>query len=483
MSRFAAIATTGIYCLPTCSARPKPENVRPYSLQAAAEADGYRACLRCRPYRQQEGVGWTGLEVVCRAVRLITDGALDGSTEEDLAARLFISARHLRRLFLDHVGATPQQLARSNRAHFARRLLDDTDLTISEIALATGYGSVRQLNRAMLEVFRAPPSELRARRRVGDRLVADGGLLLRVPFEPPLEWSPMLEYLAERAVPGVESVTDGTYRRTIEVDGDPGVLEFSPGGRDHLLLRAHLPHWGGLIHIVQRARRIFGLDADVVAANHALALDPIIGPFVRAAPGLRPPGTWDPFEAGVCLILGQRTSASSARAFAARMVEAHGRRVGGLQPMGLGYLFPTPSALARADLSPIGVPEPQGAAVRAFARAVADEVVSLDGASGLQELLTSLTAIPGLSRSTAQALALRMGERDAFPASEPGLRRSLAKATGNGAGAREIDAIAERWRPWRAHAAFYLMTSRRVASTQGQVHTSEPQRRVAATIR
>jgi AraC family transcriptional regulator of adaptative response / DNA-3-methyladenine glycosylase II len=294
----------------------------------------------------------------------------------------------------------------------------------------------------------------------------------------------MLGYLAERAVAGVESVTDGTYRRMIEVDGDPGVLEFSPGEPDHLLLRAHLPHWGGLIHIVQRARRIFGLDADVVAANRALALDPIIGPLVRVAPGLRPPGTWDPFEAGVCLILGQRTSASSARSLAARIVEANGRRVRGLQPMGLGYLFPTPGALARADLSRVGLPEPQGAAVRAFARAVADEVVSLDGAAGLQELLTSLTAIQGVSRSTAQALALRMGERDAFPSSEPGMRRSLATATGNGAGAREIAAIAERWRPWRAHAAFYLMTSQRVASTQGHApRTSDPQGRLAATSR
>src|SRR5262249_12022186 len=156
----------------------------------------------------------------------------------------------------------------------------------------------------------------RARRRIGDRLVADGGLLLRVPFEPPLEWSLMLAYLAERAIPGVESAADDTYRRTIEIDGDPGVLEYSPGGPDHLLLRAHLPHWGGLIHIVQRARRIFGLDADVAAANQALALDPIIGPLVRVAPGLRPPGTWDAFETGVALILGQRTSVRSAQVFA-----------------------------------------------------------------------------------------------------------------------------------------------------------------------
>ncbi len=458
MTRFAAVATTGIYCRPGCPGSPNAANVSGYALPAAAEAAGFRACLRCRPYRLQPRYGWTGHEIVCRAVRLIIDGALDGSTEEDLAARLFISARHLRRLFLDQVGATPQQLARSNRTHFARRLLDDTDLPVSEIALATGFGSVRQLNRAMLEVFRAPPSELRARRRAGDRLVADGGLLLRLPFDPPLDWQPMLAYLAERAIPGVESIAGDTYRRTIEFDGDPGVLEFSPGGSKHLVLRAHLPHWGGLIHIVQRARRIFGLDADVAAANRVLALDPIIGPLVRAAPGLRPPGTWDPFEAGVCLIVGARASRAGARTLVGRMVEAHGRQVAGLEAMGLGHLFPAPGALAHADLSPLGLPEGKSSAVRAFARAVLEGTVSLDGATGFDDLLEALTAIPGFGRSSAHSLALRIGERDAFPADESRLRRSLATATGNGTGSRASAAIAEQWRPWRAHAAMHLMS-------------------------
>src|SRR5262249_45020083 len=207
--------------------------------------------------------GAAGPELVCRAVQLILDGALDGNTEHALGARLGVSARHLRRLFAEHLGVTPDHLARSCRAHFARRLLDETDFTITEIAFAAGFGSVRQLNRVCREVFRAAPHELRARRRGSDRLVADGGLVLRLPFQPPLNWDAMLGYFDARAIAGVERVTVNTYRRTVVIDGDPGVLELSPGGPDHLLLRAHLPHWEGLIHVVQRARRVFNLDADV----------------------------------------------------------------------------------------------------------------------------------------------------------------------------------------------------------------------------
>jgi AraC family transcriptional regulator of adaptative response / DNA-3-methyladenine glycosylase II len=365
----AAVVTTGIYCRPGCSARPLAGNVRQYSLAAAAEAAGYRACLRCRPYRTPPPASWAAPEVVCRAVQLILDGALDGSTEHDLAARLFVSARHLRRLFQEHLGVTPDQLARSSRTHFARRLLDDTDLTITDISFASGFGSLRQLNRAGREVFRRSPSELRARRRAADRLVADGGLALRLPFRPPLDWDAMLRYFDARAIAGVECVAGDTYRRTVVIDGDPGVLELSPGGADHLVLRAHLPHWEGLIHVVQRARRIFNLDADVRAATRTLDGDSVVGSMARARPGLRPPGTWDPFETGVRAIIGQGVAVSGAGTITARLVARHGMLVPGLLPLGLTHVFPSPSDLAgrtspdsasppRARTRSSGSPEP-----------------------------------------------------------------------------------------------------------------------------
>src|SRR5918996_2295693 len=229
MDDYSAVVTTGIYCRPGCSARPNPANVVRYDLAAAAEAAGSRACLRCRPYRSYDPAVPSGPELVCRAVQLVVDGALDRGTEAELGSRLGVSARHLRRLFHEHLGTTPDQLARSRRAHFARRLLDDSDLTVTQVAFAAGFGSVRQLNRACREVFRATPGELRARRRSTDRLVADGGLVLRLPFRPPLAWDEMLGYFALRAIPGVETVADGAYRRTVTVGGDPGVVEAPPG--------------------------------------------------------------------------------------------------------------------------------------------------------------------------------------------------------------------------------------------------------------
>ncbi len=454
MTTFAAVVTTGIYCRPGCRARPLPGNVRPFPLAAAAEAAGYRACLRCRPYRTQASIGWEGPEVVCRAVQLILDGALDGKTEHDLAARLFLSARHLRRLFQECLGVTPDQLARSSRTHFARRLLDDTDLTIADVAFAAGFGSLRQFNRAYREIFRASPSGVRARRRASDRLVADGGLALRLPFQGPLDWEAMAGYLASRAITGVESISGDAYRRTVVIDGDPGVLELSPGGNDHLLLRAHLPHWEGLIHIAQRARRIFNLDADVESATLHLRSDPVVGPLLRARPGLRPPGTWDPFETGVRAIIGQHIGVARAGAITARLVERLGTPVPGLQDLGLTHLFPSPEVLPGANLSGLGLTGARAAAINAFARAVADQIVRLDRGSRLDQFVEAVTAIPGLRTRTAQYLALRIGEPDAFPQADVGLRRSLSQGPIISPG--EAERAAQRWRPWRAHAAIQL---------------------------
>jgi AraC family transcriptional regulator, regulatory protein of adaptative response / DNA-3-methyladenine glycosylase II len=380
---FSAVVTTCIYCRPGCPAQPRPENVRDFPLAAAAEAAGYRACLRCRPYRLQPQVMWTSSpELVCRAVRLILAGALDGGTEVELGARLGVSARHLRRLFAQHLGVTPDGLARSQRAHFARRMLDDTELSVVQVAYAAGFGSVRQLNRACRQVFRMSPSELRARRRATDRLVADGGLALRLSFQGQLDWDGLVCQLAARAVPGVEHVSGTTYRRTILLDGDPGVLELAPGGDDHLILTVHLPHWEELIHIVERARRIAGLDAE--------------------SSGDRIPGAWDGFEAGVRAIAG--------RAVAGRLVERLGGPAPGLAKMGLTHTFPAPEALAGAELAGV----PRGETVRAFARAVAEDAIRLDGSISLDRLLASLTAIDGLGLRTALEIALRLGEPGAY---------------------------------------------------------------------
>jgi AraC family transcriptional regulator of adaptative response / DNA-3-methyladenine glycosylase II len=382
---------------------------------------------------------------------LITDGALDGRTEEHLAGRLGVSSRHLRRLFSAELGLTPDELARSRRAHFARRLLDDTDLSITDIAFAAGFGSVRQLGRACDDVFRAPPGELRARRRSSDRLVADGGLSLRLPYTGPLDWDALVDYLRPRAIPGVESVEGRVYRRTVVVEGSPGVLELMPGGSGQLVLRAHLPHWEQLIHLVHRARRIASLDFDLDEPLEQLSADPVVGPLVASHPGRRVPGTWDPFETGVRAIVGQQISVSGATTIIGRLAARLGDPVAGLGPMGLTHTFPAADLLAEADLSGVGLTRARQAAIRAFASGLAAGEVRLDRSAGLDELVASLTGIAGLGLWTAHYIALRLGEPDAFPATDLGVRRILADA-----GRDSLATTAARWRPWRALATTHL---------------------------
>ncbi len=455
---YRAVVTTGIYCRPGCSARPLEVNVLNFPLAAAAEAAGFRACLRCRPYRWEPPPSEGPPQVVRRALRLVLEGALDTGTEERLGAEIGVSARHLRRLFLSHLGVSPARLAGSRRAHFARRLLDDTDLSVTEVALASGFGSVRQLNRSFLEIFRATPTSLRARRRAADRLAADGGLPIRLPLSGPLAFREMLGFLRTRAIPGVEAVTEGTYRRTVAIDGDPGVIEIDQLDPETLLLRAHLPHWEGLFDVVRRARRIFNLDGEVAAANELLSADPRLGPLVARRPGMRPPGTWDGFEVGVRAIVGQQVSVRGATTIIGRIVARYGTEVEGLAPLGLSRLFPGPEALAGAEMDGIGMPATRVAAIRNFAAAVAEHRLHLERRAPLEGLVGEITEVPGLGPWTAHYLALRLGEPDAFPASDLGLRRALGTAGGEPPRPSEVEQVATAWRPFRAWAALHLWT-------------------------
>ncbi|WP_020388184.1 helix-turn-helix domain-containing protein [Kribbella catacumbae] len=384
MTTYSAVRTTGIYCRPGCGAKPLAENVQTFELVAAAEAAGFRACLRCRPYRVAGTVADEAPELVCRAIQLIITGVLDDADETALAARLGLSARHLRRMFNDHLGVTPDQFARSRRAHFARRLLDDSDLTIADIAFASGFGSLRQFNRAMREVFRSTPRELRDRRRRTDRMVADGGLVLRMPFTPPYDWEAMIDFLAGHAIPGVESVADGIYRRAIALDGDPGLLEIGPGGADHLLLRAHLPYWEGVIHVFERATQLVGL------------------PLIKARPGIRVPGAWGPFETAVQAVV-RDLAPTEADEILGQLVKSTGTPVAGLGH-GLTHAFPSAETLAAQYDGPGRV----GETLQALAKEVAAGNVRLDGAESLETLVSALIRIDGVSETAARHVASRL---------------------------------------------------------------------------
>jgi AraC family transcriptional regulator, regulatory protein of adaptative response / DNA-3-methyladenine glycosylase II len=292
------------------------------------------------------------------------------------------------------------------------------------------------------------------------------GLTQLLPFRPPLEWDAMLRYFAARAIPGVEVVAGGAYRRTVVVDGSPGLIEVSRGGDDHVLLRAQLRADMGVMPVARRVRAIFGLDTDVESARAHLAADRTVGPLVAARPGLRVPGAWDAFEIGVRAIVGQQVTVAGASTIAGRLVVRHGERIPGPTSPGLTHAFPAVARLAEADVDGIGLTGARVRAIRGFAAAVADGRVRLDPGVPLDELAGSITALPGLGPWTAHYIALRLGEPDALPASDIGLRRALANGSAPGVlpSAHEVTARAEGWRPWRALAAVHLWSSGPAAS-------------------
>jgi AraC family transcriptional regulator of adaptative response / DNA-3-methyladenine glycosylase II len=491
----AAVTSTGIYCRPGCPARtPRRENVRFYPHAAAAQAAGFRPCLRCRPDASPGTPAWSGSSAtVARALRLIAVGALDGAPVEALAARLGVGARHLTRLFREHVGATPGAVARTRRAHFAHQLLDETDLPAAEIAFAAGFGSVRRFNEAIREAFHRTPGALRAARRgraaLGpvrpernaagsvrsernaagsvrpERSATAGGaeskgavaLVLRLPFHPPLDWDGLLDFLRERAIPGVERIEARRYLRTHPVEGGAARISVATvPGASALEIQITPPAPGALLDLVARVRLLFDLDADPAAIGAALSVDPVLGRAVRARPGLRVPGAWDGFELAVRAILGQQVSVRGATTLAGRLVALCGQPVDGAGADGLTHLFPTPAAVAAVDPARLGLPRARAAALVQFAAAVARGEVDLRVGASLEETIAQLTALPGIGPWTAHYLAMRaFGEPDAFPAGDLGIRKALGAP---GAPAPEVEVLrrAERWRPWRAYAAMHL---------------------------
>jgi AraC family transcriptional regulator of adaptative response / DNA-3-methyladenine glycosylase II len=457
---YAAVTTTGVYCRPGCPAPlPKPRNVRFYPCAAAAEEAGYRACRRCRPETAPGTPAWAGTSAtVARALRQIEAGLADDAPLGALAARLGVGERHLRRLFAAHLGASPVAVARTRRLHFARRLLDDTSLRMSDVALAAGYSSVRRFNEAMRAAFGAPPTALRRGGR--DAAGPGAGIALNLPFRAPYGDGALLGFLAARAVPGVEEVSDGVYRRTARLAGSAGVVEAALDvERGTLSLRLEGLGPAAALEAARRAGRLFDLEADPGAIAAHLAADPLLAPLVSRRPGLRVPGCWDPFETAVRTVLGQQVSVRAARTLAQRLVERFGDALAGpLRRGGLARLFPAAPRLAEADVAAIGIPARRAETIRALAREVAFGRLDLGPAASLEEAVRRLVAIPGIGPWTAEAIALRsLGEPDAFPAGDLGLRKALA---GGGAlpGLAAVEARARPWRPWRGYALLHLWT-------------------------
>ena len=462
---YTAVVSTGIYCRPICPARtPKIDNCLFLPSAAAAHQMGFRPCLRCRPEVAPGLAGWRGTaSTVSRALSLIAEGGFDEGGADELANRLGVGARHLRRLFDRHVGASPVSVAQAHRILFAKKLIGETSLRMTEIAEASGFGSVRRFNAVFHATYGRAPSQLRRTKPAGE--AAGPAVVLKLPFGEPYDWRAILEFLAARAIPGVEAVVGETYRRTFALGGVTGRLEVrAVKGQSHLLATIHASDVKALGPIVARLRRLFDLDADIAAVDEHLARDRVLARGVRERPGIRVPGAWDPFELAVRAVLGQQVSVRAATTFAGRIVAAHGRAlpVAAWGDEGEGtptMLFPTPARLAASDLTGVGLTRARAATLNALAAACAARPALLEAGRSLEETLSELCALPGIGPWTAQYIAMRaLREPDAFPSSDLGLLRAMETKAGRPTPAA-LAQRAEAWRPWRAYAALRLWTT------------------------
>ena len=456
---FTGVHSTRIYCRPVCPA-PYAKRVTYYASAAAAEAAGYRPCLRCRPELSPSDGTWRrGDAAVARALKLIDQGVLAEAPLSVLATRVGLGERQLRRLFVERLGAAPVGVHGTRRLLFAKQLLTETALPVTEVAMAAGFGSLRRFNTSFRDAYRMAPRDLRKQ----PGAVADAGgdtLVLRLGYRPPHDFGAMLDFLRGRALPGVESVGDAHYARVIAgVDGGRhGWLRISawPGGEHALKLELHAPQADRLLDIVQRLRRLFDLDADPRAIADTLAADARLRPLLRQRPGLRLPGGWDGFEIAVRAVIGQQVSVAAARTVAARLAQRFGEALPRPFGEGLEHLFPTPEALAEADLGAIGLTRARADTVRGVARALLDGRVDFRAERTLDDFSARWTALPGIGPWTAQYIALRaLGHPDAFPAEDLVLQKTLP-GDGPRLTAKALSARAEAWRPWRAYAAVHL---------------------------
>ncbi|MCU1456002.1 MAG: putative ADA-like regulatory protein [Actinomycetia bacterium] len=453
---FCGVTSTGIYCRPSCPARtPKRENVRFYATAAAAQAAGFRACKRCRPDATPGSPEWDRRsDLVGRAMRLIADGVVDREGVGGLARRVGYTERHVHRELVSVVGVGPLTLARAQRAQTARVLLETTEVPITELAFAAGFRSVRQFNDTIREIFATTPRELRRRVRRGTRAESTEALVLRLPYRAPLDGAGLLDFLGARAVPGVEAVAEGAYRRTLRLPRGTGVVELRPAD-GYVQACLWLDDLRDLAAAVQRCRTLLDLDSDPYAIVEAFTDDGILGPLVRSAPGRRVAGAVDGDEMAVRAVLGQQISVAGATTHAARLVATYGEPLA-TPVRGLTHLFPTSEEIATADPEHLALPAARRRTLRALATALSRGDIALDPGADPVAARRSLEAVPGIGPWTVGYIAMRaLRDPDAFLPGDLGVRHAL-EALGRDGSPAAASALAERWRPYRAYAVQHL---------------------------
>lgn len=408
---------------------------------------------------------WLGTSnTVSRALRLIGESGLEDGGIENLAERVGVGSRHLRRLFIRHLGAPPSAVAQTRRLHFAKKLIDETRLPLGEVALASGFGCVRRFNAAVKKTYKRTPSHIRRLARQTE-LQPENEYVFHLRFRPPYHWNGMLSFLAARATPGVELVDRNSYRRSIVLNGHQGHFEVSLNDNDDrhsLIVRVQIAEPRSLFTIVERVRAMFDLNADWAAIARSLGSDPQLAAPLRAQPGLRVPGSWNGFELAVRAILGQQITVKGATNLAGRLAKSFGQPLAPAN--GLTHLFPTPEVLADAKLTNVGLTGKRAQTIRALARAVSDGHISFERVIDSESFLKRLCEIPGIGNWTAQYVAMRaLGEPDAFPTGDLGLLRALDLTSPH-----DLDKRVEPWRPWRAYACMYLWMFPRTFAHESQ---------------
>ncbi len=451
---FVAVASTRIYCRPVCTVRtPKRENCRFFPSAAAAEDEGYRPCLRCRP---ELAPGNASVDAVQRtahaAANLIEDQQLETISVSSIAARIGITDRHLRRVFHSEFGVSPVSFAQTQRLLLAKRLLTDTRLPLIQVAYASGFGSVRRFNHLFRERYRLSPGDLRKRTAT----TAEDVLMFELSYRPPYDWAAMLDFLAARAIPGIEQVEGTAYRRTAIVRGakqtHEGWIEVTQSPRKHALkigLSASLAP--AVPFVLSRVRALMDLSCqpDQIAA--------MLGKLAQKNAGIRLPGAFDAFEMVTRAVLGQQISVAAARTLAGRFAQAFGTEM--VTPhAALTHTFPHPAIIAATTLDSVaklGIIAARVRTIQSLARALHEGEIELTPGADVEATLDKLRALPGIGEWTAQYIAMRaLAWPDAFPHTDLGVMKAL-----NERNPKRVLALAEAWRPWRAYAVMHLWRS------------------------
>ena len=450
---FTAVKSTGIYCRPVCPApSPKPTNIVYYPNAAAASSAGFRPCLRCRPELAPNAMQHRYQDVwVNRALAFIAEGELQEGSVETLAAKIGLSARQIRRLFLKELGATPIAVHTTRRLLLAKQLLTETAMPMTHIALASGFKSLRRFNAAFSERCKMAPSAIRRLRTEAP----SGSLILRLAYRPPFDFSLMLAFLAKRAIPGIERVTKISYERVLgPLDGSTWIRVTAASAKPELTLEISDTD-PRLIHdIVQRTRRLFDLDAELHAVHAVLSASDLLRKAIDRRPGLRVPGSWDGFELAVRAVLGQQNSVASATTLAKRLVAQYGeQRV--VQHAHLDRAFPSPEAIANAPLEQLGLPKSRAATLRSMAQAIINGDINFQSGQNLEAFALKFTRLLGIGPWTAQYVAMRaLRQPDAFPAGDLILQQVMGGA--KRLSEKQTEARSQAWRPWRAYAVLHL---------------------------